>query len=162
MEKFEPIRYENGRPMLLGGLRRYYAFAESSKNISEQWQQFEPLIPLSGQIGTTAYGVMCGHDADGFEYMCGVEVESFTGLPNDLGRMRVTAQHYAVFLHREHVSTIRTTWERILKEWLPHASYQSADKPAFEVYDQRFDPRTGLGGVEIWLSVSPKAESSQQ
>jgi len=156
MEKLEPIRYENGRPMLLGGLRRYYAYADAVKDIPAQWQQFVSLIPIPGQLGTTTYGAMCGHDANGFEYMSAVEVESFAGLPDNMGRMRIDAQLYAVFLHREHISTIRTIWERILKEWLPSAEYQSADKPPFELYDQRFDPATGLGEVEIWIPITQK------
>ena len=31
----------------------------------------------------------------------------------------------------------------------------SAHTPDFEVYDERFDPATGEGGVEIWLGVKP-------
>lgn len=154
MVKCEPIRFENGRPMLLGGLRRHHAFAESGDSIPDQWKQFQSLGHIPGQLGTTFYGVVCGHDSNGFEYMCGVEVESFNELPSDLGRMRILAENYAVFLHREHVSTIRTTWDRILKEWLPSSNYQSAHRPDFEVYDRQFDPQTGLGGVEIWISIT--------
>jgi predicted transcriptional regulator YdeE len=154
MEKLQPARYEDGRPMLLGGLRRHHAFAESGRGIPEQWRQFEPLLGrIPGQVGTTTYGAMCGSDASGFEYMCAVEVESFSALPGDLGRMRIAEQHYAVFLHRGNVSAIQGTWGRILNEWLPNCGYRSANKPDFEVYDQRFDPRTGLGDVEIWISI---------
>jgi len=154
MEKFEPSRYENGRPTLLGGLRGYHAFSESERSIPEQWERFRSLGPIPGQRGEATYGVVCGHDANGFEYMCGVEVSSFDALPSDMGRVRITAQHYAVFLHHGHVSAIRTTWERILHEWLPSGGFQSAERPDFEIYDHRFDPRTGLGDVEIWVSIS--------
>ncbi len=88
---------------------------------------------------TEAYGVMCGATSDAFEYMCAVEVGSFTGLPEHLGRMRIHAQDYAVFEHPENVSSIRATWE-----------------PDFEFYDESFDPLTGLGGVEIWISMSER------
>jgi AraC family transcriptional regulator len=70
--------------------------------------------------------------------------------------MRIHAQDYAVFEHRENVSSIRSTWEQIF-EWLAGtAAYESAHKPDFEVYDESFDPRTGLGGVEIWISLSER------
>jgi len=91
------------------------------------------------------------------EYMCAVEVASFDGLPKELGRMRVPAARYAVFLHADNVSTVRTTWDQILSQWLPSSGMRSANTPDFEVYDERFDPVTGLGGVEIWVSVVAEA-----
>jgi predicted transcriptional regulator YdeE len=85
--------------------------------------------------------------------MCAVEVGDFETLPPALGRMRILAQRYAVFLHRGHASAIRTTWERILA-WLQESGYESAQKPDFERYDERFDPKTGVGDVEIWISIA--------
>ena len=156
MEKTEPIRYENGRPMLLGGLRRHHPFAESGSGIPGQWQQLKNLLPLPKQLSTTTYGVMCGSNSDSFEYLCGVEVESFSGLSGDIERLRILEQHYAIFLHANHVSTIQTTWNTIYKEWLPSSIYESAHKPDFEVYDKRFDTNTGLGGIEVWVAVTLK------
>ena len=146
-------RYEHGRAMLLGGPRRRHPFSESGRGIAEQWQELRGRGRIPGRVGAAAYGVMCGHDAGGFEYMCGVEVESFEALPADLGRMRITPQHYAVFLHRGPVATIRTTWERILLEWLPSGGYQSAHRPDFEVYARGLEPGTEPGDVEIWIAV---------
>jgi AraC family transcriptional regulator len=31
----------------------------------------------------------------------------------------------------------------------------AADAPDFERYDADFDPRTGMGGVEIWVPLAP-------
>jgi len=156
MESTEPIRYEIGRPMLLGGLRRLHPYSESGSGIADQWRQFQSIDRIPGQLGTNVYGVMCGHSADGFEYMCAVQVEDLAGLPESLGRMRIQPQEYGVFEHRGPVSSIRRTWEGIL-EWLARSdSYQSAHKPDFEVYDETFDPVTGVGRVEIWISISPK------
>jgi predicted transcriptional regulator YdeE len=146
--------------MLLCGLRRLHPYSESGSNMAEQWRQFRSLGRLPGQLGTNVYGVMCGQSGDGFEYMCAAEVDSLAGLPENLGRMRIQPQEYAVFKHPGHVSTIRTTWERIF-EWLStDPSYQSAHKPDFEVYDELFDLVTGLGGVEIWISVARKPQLS--
>jgi AraC family transcriptional regulator len=154
MNNFGPIRFDHGRPMLLGGLTRYHAFAGSAGSILEQWEQFRALGRIPGQLdAATVYGVMCGHNAGGFEYMCGVEVESLAALPAGLGRMRIPEQSYALFQHLGHISTIRGTWERIM-EWLQNSGYQSAQRPDFEIYDRRFDARTGLGGVEIWISIT--------
>ncbi|HEX5230778.1 MAG TPA: GyrI-like domain-containing protein, partial [Bradyrhizobium sp.] len=60
---------------------------------------------------------------------------------------------YAVFAHRDHVSTIRRTINTIWNEWLPASGLKAADAPNFERYDANFDPVTGNGGLEIWIPV---------
>lgn len=158
MIPFEPERYADGRPMLLAGLRRHHRFGDAALRIPEQWREFQPLMGrIPGQVGTTSYGAVCGSGPDGFEYMCAVEVDDFGHLPPDLGRLRVPAQHYAVFLHRGHISQIQATWERIWKEWLPQSGRRTANTPDLEIYDERFDPRTGNGEVEIRLPVEKDA-----
>jgi predicted transcriptional regulator YdeE len=145
--------------MLLGGLRRHHPYSASSAEIARQWAEFEALGRIPGQLGGTTYGVICGHDADGFEYMCGVEVESLASLPAGLGRMRVLAQRYAVFVHRGPVLEIRGTWQRILDAWLPVSGYESAQRPDFEIYAADFDPSAGRGAVEIWIAIMPAGSS---
>lgn len=154
MENVEPLRYERGRPMLLAGLRRQYAFADSARGMPKQWQQFQSIGQIPGQLGAKRYGVMCGENPSGFEYMCGVEVESFAQLSANLGRMRITEQQYAVFVHHGHASTIQETWNRIRDDWLPRSGYQSAHKPDFEVFDQQYEAVAGDGAIEIWLSIA--------
>ena len=99
--------------------------------------------------------MVCGASPDTgtFEYMSGYEVASFDALPHDLGRMRVPVQRYAVFEHGGHVSGLRATWDAIWREWLPRSGQTPADTPDFELYDERFDPATGLGVIEIWFPV---------
>jgi predicted transcriptional regulator YdeE len=156
MSDLQPVRYEEGRPMLLGGLRRKHTFASMAKDIPRQWDAFTKLGRLPGQVGTTAYGAIAGGDpqTETMEYMCAVEVQSFEALPKELGRMRVPAVRYAVFLHEGNVATIRETWRAVF-DWLPRSGMQSAETPDFEVYDERFDAETGSGGVEIWVGVKP-------
>jgi AraC family transcriptional regulator len=151
-------RFEQRGPMLLAGLRRQHTFAAMGNDIPRQWDDFQKLGPLPGQIGTTAYGAICGGDAEKqvMEYMCAVEVKSFDGLAKDVGRMRVPAARYAVFVHEGNVATIQSTWRQIFDGWLPRSGMQSANTPDFEVYDERFDAATGEGVVEIWLGVEPK------
>jgi AraC family transcriptional regulator len=157
MSEVEPVRYVQGRPMLFAGLRRKHTFAAMAKDIPRQWDDFLKLGKLPGQVGTTAYGAICGGDQEKqtMEYMCAVEVASFDPLPKDVGRMRVPPVRYAVFLHTGNVATIQSTWKQIFSVWLPSSGVQSAQTPDFEVYDERFDAATGDGGVEIWLGVEP-------
>ena len=99
-----------------------------------------------------AYGVCCnGDDTGNFDYIAGVEVSDFSDLPREFSRVRVPEQRYAVFTHRDHISTIRRTVNTIWNNWLPAAGLKAADAPNFERYDEKFDPRTGNGGLEIWI-----------
>jgi predicted transcriptional regulator YdeE len=158
MSTLQPVRYEQGRPMLLAGIRRKHTFASMARDIPRQWDDFQSLGELPGQVGSKGYGAICGGDPQvkTMEYLCGVEVRTFDGLPEGLGRMRVPAVRYAVFLHEGNVATIQATWQEILSKWLPSSGLRSADTPDFELYDERFDAQTGEGGVEIWLGVKPE------
>ena len=147
--------------MLLAGLRRHHSFGGAATTIPAQWEAFRALGELAGQQGATTYGVVCGSTpaTQTFEYMCGAEVAGFDALPPELGRMRVPAQRYAVFTHRGHVSAIRTVWDAIWQDWLPRSGERPADTPDFERYDERFDPRTGSGEIEIWFPVATAGQA---
>ena len=151
----EPPRFENSKTLLIAGLSERYD-GDSSKAIPAQWQRFMPYIGnIPGQIGRTAYGVCCNSDEEGnFDYICGVEVADFSELPPELARLRIAARRYAVFTHRDHISTIRRTVNTIWNKWLPESGYEVADAPDFERYGAEFNPETGTGGVEIWIPLA--------
>ncbi|MEC5387998.1 AraC family transcriptional regulator [Uliginosibacterium sp. H3] len=153
--EIEAPRFENSQPLLIAGLGQRYD-VETSAGIPAQWQRFMPWLEtrIPAQLGKVAYGVACNFDDTGnFEYICGVEVSSFSGLPADWSRLRIPEQRYAVFTHRDHVSTIRRTLNTIWNKWLPEAGLEAADAPCIERYDENFDSRTGTGGLEIWVAV---------
>jgi AraC family transcriptional regulator len=155
MASLNPARFELGKPMLLGGLRQRHELAAADLDLARQWQEFKSRPELPGRVGANCYGVMCGADSAGFEYMCGVEVESFVGLPAETGRMRVPAQRYAVFAHHARTATLRFTWLQIL-EWLASGDFESAHAPDFELYGPDSDPIGGVGAVEVWVGVVPR------
>ena len=106
-------------------------------------------------MGQVAYGVCCnGDDAGNFDYIAGVEVADFSDLSREFGRVRISEQKYAVFTHRDHISSIRRTVNTIWNHWLPESGLKLADAPNFERYDENFDPVTGNGGLEIWVPVT--------
>lgn len=150
----EPPRFETSRPFLIAGLGERYS-CETSAAIPMQWQRFGPYIGnIPGETGDVAYGVCVnGDDAGNFDYIAGVEVFDFSDLPGEFSRVRVPAQKYAVFAHREHISTIRRTVNTIWNKWLPASGHEIADAPEFERYGPEFDPRSGNGGLEIWIPV---------
>jgi AraC family transcriptional regulator len=150
-------RLEERGMLLIAGLGARYS-CENSVGIPSQWQKFVPHPgSIAGQVGRKAYGVMCNYDDDGnFDYTCGVEVSDFSRVSTDWRRVIIPAQEYAVFTHRDHVSTIRSTWATIWNKWLPESAREVADAPNFELYGEDFDSVTGRGLVEIWLPLVPK------
>lgn len=104
-----------------------------------------------------AFGVICGGNGDPFEYMTAIEVETFEGLPEGIGRMRVPSQQCAVFKHDGHVSHAGEVWQAAT-EWVESSPYEDAVTPAFELYDEKFDPETGSGGFEVWYPIRPRTE----
>jgi AraC family transcriptional regulator len=154
LSSLEPPRFETCRPFLIAGLGERYS-CETSAGIPMLWQRFGPYIGhVPGEIAGVAYGVCVnGDDAGNFDYIAGVEVADFSDLPGDFHRVRVPARKYAVFPHREHISTIRRTTNTIWNKWLPASGHEIADAPEFERYGPEFDPHSGNGGLEIWVPV---------
>ncbi len=153
----EPIRFVQGRPMLMAGVRRHHTFAEAARGIAAQWAEFRASGPIPHRQGSVAYGLLCGGDpaTQVMEYMCGVEVSEFDAA--HVGRMRIPPQYYAVFEHAGHASGLQATWQAIWNDWLPRSGYTPVDGPEFELYREDFDPRTGTGGIEVWSPVLPPA-----
>jgi AraC family transcriptional regulator len=152
-ELAEP-RFESRKAFLVAGLSARYDYESCGGGIPAQWQRFAPYLgSVPGQVGSDAYGVRYNSDDNGLDYLCGVEAGEFSQLPPELSRVRVPANRYAVFTHYGHISAIRSTWSTIWSKWLPKSGHQIADAPDFERYDQRFDPRSGNGEVEIWVPL---------
>jgi AraC family transcriptional regulator len=153
-DNLPPPRFETSQPLLIAGISERYS-CESSAGIPGQWQRFHQSVDnIPGRIGQVAYGVCCnGDDAGNFDYIAGVEVSDFSDLPREFAGVRIPGQKYAVFTHRDHISTIRRTINTIWNHWLPASGLKVADAPNFERYDENFEPLTGNGGLEIWVPV---------
>jgi AraC family transcriptional regulator len=156
-EGLEQPRFEDGEPMLLAGLRDHYT-RETMKEIPALWQRFGPYLgEIPGQVGDVAYGV-CFPSADGFDYMAGVEVNRSSELPDGFSEVTMPTQRYAVFAHQGHVSKLPETCRAIEQEWLPKSQYAfalgTAGTPGFfERYGESFDPRLGMGDIEVWVPI---------
>ena len=157
--QLEPPRFENGKALLIAGLRGDYT-PETMNDLPAQWQRLAPhLGRIPGQIGRVTYGVSwCPENSQAISYLCGVEVSDFSSLPGEFMIVSIPAQRYAVFSHRGHVSRIRETIEAIGSKWFPESGQEPAARAGegpdfFERYSEKFDPRTGMGGMEIWIPV---------
>jgi AraC family transcriptional regulator len=139
-DNLQTPRFETSKPLLVAGLGERY--------------NCESGAAIPGRVGQVAYGVCCnGDDAGNFDYIAGVEVSDFSDLPREFSSVRIPEQKYAVFTHRDHISTIRRTVNTIWNQWLPASGLKAADAPNFERYDESFDPLTGNGGLEIWVPI---------
>lgn len=151
----QPSRFEIGKPLLIAGLSQHHT-GNPSQTIPPQWAKFKPYLgTIPGQIGQTSYGVSThctemGH----FDYLCGVEISDASAIAPPFSSIAIPTQHYAVFQHCAPISTIKDTYAAIWEKWLPESGYQITDTPMFERYDQRFDPQTGTGVVQIWVPLN--------
>jgi AraC family transcriptional regulator len=154
IDNLQAPRFQTGKPFLVAGIGERYT-CETSAAIPSQWQRFSQSVEnIPGRIGKVAYGVCCNaDDAGNFDYIAGVEVADFSDLPREFSKVRIPEQRYAVFTHREHISSIRRTVNTIWNHWLPSSGLKVADAPNFERYDENFDGLTGNGGLEIWVPV---------
>ncbi len=149
----EAPRRQQGKAMLIAGLQARFEF-EDLAGLPALWRRFADHIGrIPGQAGAVAYGVCHHTDESGFDYLAGVEVSDPSALPGGFARISLPVRQYLVFTHRQHVSAVRGTFMAIFNEWLPKSGYQTEDAPVFERYDERFDPRTGMGGFEIWVPI---------
>lgn len=149
-----PRFVDHGVIRIAGISKRYND--ETSAAIPMQWQQFGPLIGrIPAQVARASFGVLCNGDEDGnIDYLSGVEVADFSGVPDEFTRLTITPQRYAVFAHRGHVAEIRRVWQGIWNRGLPEAGVTAVEAPSFERYGESFNPVTGQGGFEIWIPMA--------
>jgi AraC family transcriptional regulator len=146
-------RSEEFGPVSIAGLGQRYN-DETSVGIPALWQRFVPHIGhIPGQIGGKTYGVEWSlKGAEGFEYVCGVEVSDLSAVPAEFSQLTLEKQKYAVFSHTGHISTIRDTWGQIWNQWRTSSGVRIASTPRIEIYSETFNP-SRPGGVEIWIPV---------
>jgi AraC family transcriptional regulator len=150
----EPPRFVSSPPIVVVGLAERHAFG-ATQGIPGQWQRFmKHYDDIASKAQPIPLGVSTSMDEDGnFEYLAAVEVSKVSDPPKGLTQFRIPAQHYAVFRHPGHVSTLGKTYAAIWDEWLPANDRKATDGPCLERYLETFDTRTGLGGVDIWIPL---------
>ena len=146
-------RFVDSPELLLAGVSEHYTY-ESSANIPALWQRFGAWIDAFDPASGVAYGVVYNADDEGrFDYLAGIAVKDFSRLTDAEARLRLAPQRYAVFASADHINQIRPVCQAVWRDWLPASGFKAADAPFFEFYPERFDPRTGEGGFEVWLPI---------
>tara|TARA_R110002072_G_scaffold20841_5_gene75221 strand:- start:6862 stop:7698 length:837 start_codon:yes stop_codon:yes gene_type:complete len=150
----QPQIIEKEAMLMAGHVRHYNELGNAA--IPGQWQDFLPhLGQVPNQVGGDAFGAVFNIDSENnFDYLSGVEVDSYVGLPDDYGRLRLPQQIYAVFQHESHVSELKQTCQFAFAEWIPNSDFKLVDGPFFERYLPEFNSETGYGGLEVWIPVA--------
>lgn len=149
-----PPRIVDRPAFLVAGMSERHT-PETMEEIALLWRRFMAHIGnVRGKVGDATYGICFNSDLRGnFDYLAGVEVQGAAHLPSQLTSLAIARQRYAVFTHRGHISAISRSWAEIFGRLLSDAGLLPAGAPAFERYDQRFDPSSGSGEVEIWVPL---------
>ncbi len=129
---------------------------ETTIKIPAQWQRFMSYYQaIPDKLDQIPLGVSEAADEEGqFRYTCAVEVGRFGNGPKELLKLEIAPRTYAVFEHRGHASGILETYFAIWNEALPALGRVVADAPVLERHNQAFDPRTGEGGVTLWIPLT--------
>ncbi|MBI1331195.1 MAG: helix-turn-helix domain-containing protein [Alphaproteobacteria bacterium] len=124
--------------------------------IPAQWQRFMsgPCQQIEHRRPGIPVGVNMRSEDGGLIYVCATEVSRFGKLPKGLMEITIAPARYVVFAHDGHVTEMRETYSAIWNGWFPKSGYRPAETPGFERHNETFDPRTGNGGVTIWIPVT--------
>lgn len=128
------------------------------------WDTFSPYRGwLPTQVDRRSYGVLLEAEGNegGFDYFTAVEVENFDTLNSDWDRLEIPAQRYAVFPHKDHVSTLRETLHSIFSHSLPTLNLDPLRHApgvplVLERYEASFDLSTGWGGIQVRVPLSAR------
>lgn len=151
----KPPRFERLGVVRVVGMRERYSFA-TTIGIPGQWQRFMPFYDaIPHKADEIPVGVNEPADDEGqFAYWSGVEVARFDGMPRELDRMEIAPRRYAVFEHNGHVSTLYDTYDAIWNDVLPRLGCTAAEAPGLERHNPTFDPRSGEGGLTLWIPLA--------
>jgi AraC family transcriptional regulator len=152
--KINDPRIETTGHLLLVGLSELIAYRDTQK-IAGQWQRFMsgPYQEIEYKRPSIPAGVTMQDEEGGMSYVCAAEVTRFDTIPRGLTKVSLAPGPYLVFEHQGHITELDQTYAVIWDEWLPASGRKPADAPGLQRHNPTFDPRTGNGGVTIWIPV---------
>jgi AraC family transcriptional regulator len=146
-------KFRDHAALLLAGTLQTHVNADAPRTIPVQWGDFFALDVPEIHTASVTYGAVIRADAETMDYMVAIEVPSFDGV-NAPHRETIPAAHYAVFTING-LAHISQHWADICSEWFPSSGYKPVASPAFERYDDRYDPETKTGAIELWIPIEP-------
>jgi AraC family transcriptional regulator len=136
------------------GLSRNVPY-DQMQTIAGQWQHFMSNCyrNVDNKLPEPPVGVTTASTHDGLDYLCAAEVSSFGEVPKGCTKLTLAPGAYAVFAHDGHITDLRQTYDAIWNEWFPKSGKSPAETSGLERHNASFDPRTGNGGVTIWIPI---------
>jgi AraC family transcriptional regulator len=130
--------------------------AQSMSEVPTLWQKLLGALPLAEQVGKCAYGAMWNDNGSGrINYMAGVEVKSFGGLPPGFERKAVPAQTYVVFRQMLQGGPIGPQMQagahEIWRVRMPKSGLEIKNGTSFELYTPGFEQ--GLPGAIVDIHI---------
>ncbi len=137
------------------GLDRPMSFNDIP-TIPDQWAAFNTAdCEIENAIKRGAYGIVHSYAEDNtWRYACALEVSKLGAIPDGYDHIATPSGNYAVFKSAEQISQIGEVITAVT-DWIETSDYQTADGPMLEFYGPPFQPETGVGGFDIWVSVKP-------
>jgi AraC family transcriptional regulator len=150
----ESPRLEQAGTMQFVGLREACPYG-ATDHIPAQWQRFMAQFysEIENRMPSAPVGISTIGEDDTMSYVCAAEVSRFGAMPAGLAKLTTAPATYAVFEHRGHVTTLQQTYVAIWNDWFAANGKTPAEAPSLERHNPSFDPRTGNGGVAIWIPI---------
>lgn len=151
----EPVIKEKESFMVVGMQEDFTH--KTSCNIPKLWDRFAPSMEsVPNRKGTHFLGVCEGNpdniNDENFLYMAAVEVDSLDDLPEGMEGKQIPKSSYAVFTHKGSLAKLGETSNYIWGSWLPKSGYKYGAID-FELYDDRFNPATMDGELDIYVPI---------
>lgn len=134
---------------------------DTTVHIADLWRRFLPACHAQNLDLNLSYGVcMAEHTevakepGESFIYMAGVPVPTTAHTPPAMVSFDIPEGKYAVFTHKGSIKDFPKTVKYIWSTWIPENKHLYREAPDFELYDERFDPRTESGEVDIYIPVN--------
>ena len=122
-----------------------YADGKQNNEIGQTWDEFNTRMNEVHHVSGPAIGLCFGMPNESEPwYIAGMEVERAEDVPAGMMSMSVPAQKYAVFECT--LGTLGATYRHITEEWQPQTSFERAEAPDFELYDEEFDGSDPVNG----------------
>ncbi len=147
-------RFAEGETIRAVGLPERHSFKDKTA-IPGQWQRFMARFSeIENVLPGIPIGISANVDEEGdFDYLCAAEVSAFGRKPREFVQLTIPVRRYAVLEHSGHISDLARTYEALWDLWLPSLGLVVADAPSLERHKATFDPRTGSGGVDLWIPI---------
>ncbi|MBI4405968.1 MAG: AraC family transcriptional regulator [Deltaproteobacteria bacterium] len=136
---------------------------DNAHQIPELWTRFvQRVMGIPNRKGTHYFGVSEVIDLKeaSFNYIACVEVDDKQTPPEGMVYREIPANTYAVFTHTNRTSSLHDSLQETLQyiwgTWIPKSDYVPVKAPDFELYDERFNPMTMRGEIDICVPIKRK------